>query len=76
MEWTPALYSIRVEGRLGDVTLLAFPAMTPEHKGAQTVLTGWLDQSALYGVLAAMDTLGMVLLEVRRTQSNGEAQGF
>jgi hypothetical protein len=50
--------------------------MTPEHKGAQTVLTGWLDQSALYGVLAAMDTLGMVLLEVRRTQSNGEAQGF
>ncbi|MFD8813478.1 hypothetical protein ACFV23_18790 [Streptomyces sp. NPDC059627] len=66
MEWTPALYTIRVEGQLGDVTLLAFAGMTPEHKGPHTVLTGWLDQSALYGVLAEMEALGLVLLEVRR----------
>jgi hypothetical protein len=40
--------------------------MTPQQKGTHTVLTGWLDQSALYGVLAEMETLGLVLLEVRQ----------
>lgn len=75
MQWTPALYTIRVEGQLGDVTLSAFPGMTPEHEGTHTVLTGRLDQSALYGVLAAMEALGLVLLEVRRIQAHGETQG-
>ena len=44
----------------------AFPGMTPQHRGTHTVFTGWLDQSALYGVLAQMDALGLVLVEVRR----------
>ena len=57
---------IRVDGNLGAMTLSAFPGMTPQHRGTHTVLTGWLDQSALYGVLAQMEALGLVLVEVRR----------
>jgi hypothetical protein len=45
------------------MALSAFPGMTPQQEGAHTVLTGWLDQSALYGVLAEMEALGLVLLE-------------
>ena len=67
MDWAPALYTIRVDGHLGAMALSAFPGMTPEREGTHTVLTGWLDQSALYGVLAAMEALGLVLLEVRQT---------
>jgi hypothetical protein len=68
MDWAPALYTIRVDGHLGALTLLACPGMTPRQKGPHTVLTGWLDQSALYGVLAEMEALGLVLLEVRRLE--------
>ena len=35
------------------------------------MLTAWLDQSALYGVLAEMEALGLVLLEVRRWGRSG-----
>jgi hypothetical protein len=66
MDWAPALYEIRVNGHLGAIALSAFPGMTPQRKGTHTVLTGWLDQSALYGVLAEMEALGLVLLEVRQ----------
>ena len=66
MDWAPALYVIRVDGHLGAMALSAFPGMAPEQKGTHTVLTGWLDQSALYGVLAEIEALGLVLLEVRQ----------
>ena len=52
MDWAPTLYTIRVDGHLGSLALSAFPGMTPQQEGTRTVLTGWLDQSALYGVLA------------------------
>jgi hypothetical protein len=71
MDWAPALYMIRVDGHLGAMALSAFPGMTPRQKGAHTVLTGWLDQSALYGVLAEMEALGLVLLEVRQMEPHG-----
>jgi hypothetical protein len=67
MDWAPALYVIRVDGHPGAMMLSAFPGMRPQRKGTHTVLTGWLDQSALYGVLAEMEALGLVLLEVSRT---------
>ena len=73
MDWAPALYLIRVDGHLGALTLSAFPAMTPQRKGTHTVLTGWLDQSALYGVLAEMAALGLVLLEVRQIEPPGRS---
>ena len=68
MNWAPALYMVRVDGHLGAMALSAFPGMTPQHKGTHTVLTGWLDQSALYGVLAETEALGLVLLEVRQME--------
>jgi hypothetical protein len=57
---------IRINGHLGATMLSAFPAMTPHHHGAHTVLTGLLDRSALYGVLAEIDALGLDLLEIRQ----------
>jgi hypothetical protein len=73
MDWVPALYVIRVDGHLGAMALSAFPGMTPLRKGTHTVLTGWLDQSALYGVLAEIEALGLVLLEVRQTEPHGKS---
>jgi hypothetical protein len=73
MDWAPALYMIRVDGHLGAMALSAFPGMTPQQKGTHTVLTGWMDQSALYGVLAEMEALGLVLLEVRQMEPDGRS---
>ncbi len=66
MDLAPALYVIRINGHLGATVLSAFPAMAPHHHGAHTVLTGLLDRSALYGVLAEVEALGLDLLEVRQ----------
>jgi hypothetical protein len=71
MNWAPALYMIRVDGHLGALALSALPAMTARQMGTHTVLTGWLDRSALYGVLAEMEALGLVLLEVRQMAPHG-----
>jgi len=65
MDPAPALYTIRINGHLGAMMLSAFPAMVPQWHGAETVLTGLLDRSALYGVLAEMEALGLDLVEVR-----------
>jgi len=66
MDTAPALYAIRINGHLGAMMLSAFPAMMPQRDGADTVLTGLLDRSALYGVLAEIDALGLDLLEIRQ----------
>ena len=68
MDPAVALYVIRINGHLGVTVLSAFPAMTSQRRGAHTVLTGLLDQSALYGVLAQVEGLGLDLLEVRRLE--------
>jgi hypothetical protein len=62
----PAPYAIRISGHLGAMLLSAFPGMVPQQQGPVTVLTGVLDQSALYGVLAEIEALGLELLEVRQ----------
>ena len=66
MDPASAPYLIRINGHLGATMLSAFPAMAPHHHGTHTVLTGLLDRSALYGVLAEIDALGLDLLEVRQ----------
>ncbi len=66
MDPAPARYAIRVNGHLGATVLSAFPAMAARQDGAQTVLTGLLDQAALHGVLADIEALGLDLVEVRR----------
>jgi hypothetical protein len=63
----PGLYTIRLGGRLGSTALSAFPSMVSELKGGETVLTGLLeDQSALFGVVAQFEALGLELLELRQ----------
>jgi hypothetical protein len=69
MDPAPAFYTIRIHGHLGATVLSAFPALVPQHHGADTVLTGLLDQSALYGVLAEIEALGLELVEVRQLTS-------
>jgi hypothetical protein len=57
---------IRINGHLGATLLSAFPAMASQRRSSETVLTGVLDQAALYGVLAEIEALGLDLLEVRQ----------
>ena len=66
MDPAPALYTIRINGHLGATVLSAFPAMLSQRQGADTVLTGLLDRSALYGVLAEIEALGLDLVEIRQ----------
>ncbi len=68
MDPAPALYMIRIRGHLGATMLSAFPALAPQHHGGHTVLTGLLDRSALYGVLAEIEALGLDLIEVRQLE--------
>jgi len=73
MDPGPVPYTIRIDGHLGATMLSAFPTLVPQHLGAHTVLTGLLDQSALYGVLAEIEALGLNLLEVRRHTPHRES---
>jgi len=66
-----ASYLIRINGHLGDTLLSAFPAMAWQWQGPDTILTGVLDQPALYGVLAEVESLGLDLVEVRRISRRG-----
>jgi hypothetical protein len=60
------LYAIRIRGRLGATALSAFPSMISEFRGGETVLTGLVeDRSALFGVLAQIEALGLELVELR-----------
>ena len=52
MDPASARYTIRVNGLLGASVLSAFPALVSQRHGAHTVLTGLLDRSARYDVLA------------------------
>ena len=60
-------FEIRIRGLLGDRLLTAFPDLAAVADDGDTVLTGRLpDQSALHGVLAQIEALGLELVEVRR----------
>ena len=64
----PVWYEIRVRGRMGGMLLVAFPDLSAQADGTETVLTGPLvDPAALYGVLAQLEALGLELLELHRT---------
>jgi hypothetical protein len=63
---TAQCYEVRVRGHLGETTRHAFADLRVETRGKDTVVVGPLDQSALHGVLARIESLGLELLEVRR----------
>ena len=70
------LYTIRIKGRLGATALSAFPTMVSELKAGETVLTGSLeDRSAVFGVLAQIEALGLELLELRHTTPETQSPG-
>ncbi len=72
MDSAAAPYEIRINGHLGAMVLAAFPALAPQRRGPDTVLTGLLDRSALYGLLDEIDALGLDLLEIRQLTGAGE----
>jgi hypothetical protein len=73
MDPAPVRYSIRIRGHLGATVLSAFPALVPRWHGADTVLTGLLDRSALYGVLAEVEALGLDLVGIRQLTAQGRS---
>ena len=75
MDPAPVLYAIRIRGHLGATMLSAFPALVPQRHGADTVLTGLLDRSALYGVLAEVEALGLDLVEIHQLTPQRKSPG-
>jgi len=62
----PRRYEILVRGPIGPTILEAFPTLSASRRGSDTLLAGsLLDQSALYGVIHQLESLGLELLEVR-----------
>jgi hypothetical protein len=47
--------------------------MVSEHQDPVTILTGRLDKSALYGVLAEIEALGLDLLDVHQLPPEGQS---
>ena len=72
----PGLYTIRIEGRLGATALSAFPSMVSQLQGGETVLTGLLeDRSAVFGVLAQIEALGLDLVELKQIRASPKSPG-
>lgn len=65
---TPFVYEIRVEGHLSDRWSAWFDGLTVQKESSgDTTLTGLLpDQAALYGALAKIHSLNLVLVSVAR----------
>jgi len=63
----PMGYEIHVRGQVPSDVLEELEHLTVVDEPAVTVLTGVLpDQSALFGVLARLQDLGLELIELRR----------
>jgi hypothetical protein len=61
------LYAIRIGGHLGPTSLAAFPEMVVQQRCDDCILTGELpDRSALFGLVAQIEALGLELVEIRR----------
>ena len=63
-------YQITVRGRLSASVASAFEGLTATPSAAGTVICGELpDQAALFGVLYRIESLGLELLAVCRTEA-------
>ncbi len=66
---TPPCFEFHLNAHPGDAVRTAFPELHVRNHGQETVLAGALpDQAALHGVLARIEALGLVLLEIRRVR--------
>jgi hypothetical protein len=63
-------YRIVVSGRLGQASLEAFGGFKIERCGRNTMLMAVMDQSALYGALNRIQSLGLELLALSRAEDN------
>jgi hypothetical protein len=59
-------YRITIAGSLGEIGREAFADFAIESNGTNTVLTGTLDQAALYGALNRILSFGLELVELSR----------
>ena len=62
----PHRYRIIVSGSLGKLTREVFEDLRVEYDGANTGLTGDLDQAALYGALNRIPAFGLELVALNR----------
>ena len=62
----PHRYRIVVAGRMGGLTREVFEDLCLDFDGANTRLTGKLDQAALYGVLNRISEFGLELVALSR----------
>jgi hypothetical protein len=66
-------YEITVRGRLSEGLIAGFGGLSATSTATETVLRGEIvDQAALYGVLALIESLGLELLGVRRINRTEE----
>ena len=71
----PRRYRIIVAGTLGQTTRAVFEDLCVEPVGANTGLTGELDQAGLYGVLSRIWALGLELVEFSRLAGESNDTG-
>jgi hypothetical protein len=65
----PSYYEIRVSGSVPPEALLDYERLSASVEPVETVLHGpLLDQAALHGLLARLETFGVQILEVRRVR--------
>jgi len=62
----PYRYRIIVSGTLGEITRQVFEDLSIESDGANTGLSGELDQAGLYGVLDRILAFGLELVALSR----------
>ena len=68
----PHHYRIIVSGSLGKTTRVVFEDLCVEYDGANTGLTGELDQAALYGVLNRIPAYGLELVALSRLDNEAK----
>ena len=67
----PHQYQITISGGLGEIGREAFSDFKIESDETTTVLTGDLDQAALYGTLNRILSLGFELIRLNRLADGG-----
>jgi hypothetical protein len=68
-------YEVRVVGTLGPAGQEAFGGLSIDTEPAATVLSGEMDQAALYGLIDRVRALGLELVDIRRVRGGPSSIG-